>query len=73
MDFEGKNKKPLSINDALIDIDGLFFTETAPMGGNDIEFPTLKNIKDQLISRAIEPEEAIRQARQLREGKQDYH
>lgn len=43
------------------------------MGANDYEMPAIQDILDSLRGGKIEPSEAVRQVRQIKDSKQDYH
>jgi len=43
------------------------------MGANDSELPALQQLQEGLLSGEINPNEAIRRAKEILESKQDYH
>lgn len=43
------------------------------MGANSSEIPDLNHLRDQVVSGAIAPKEAVKQAHQIYASKQDYH
>ena len=47
--------------------------QIAVMGANDYELPTINNILAALRAGNMEPNDAVRQVRQIKASKQDYH
>lgn len=47
--------------------------EISSMGGNDYEMPALEDILERLRDKKLKPEEALKEAMEIRARKVDYH
>ena len=74
MNMEPKTfeKPPMTVEEAHTAIAEIR-QEVAAMGANDREFDSLDQVLAKLDAEALEPEEAVKEARGVLESKQDYH
>ncbi len=72
MNFEQPTGETLNINEARIQIEALR-AEIMQMGANDSENSSIDGIISRLDNREITPEEAVAEARGIRDSKQAYH
>jgi len=69
---EGSAEKIISRDEAMAEIN-FIMQECSVMGANDSEIPTLNRLIKEIEAEEIEPAEALRQAYEIRNSKQDYH
>ncbi len=70
--MESTEKPKLGINEAIQHIHALM-TNTEVMGAQDYEPSAFRNIVVAVMEGSITPEEGVRQADAIVEGKMDYH
>jgi len=63
---------PIVTEDVVAEI-GMIMQQVNVLGANDHELPTLRRILDSFRGGEIGPEDALAQAREVLESKQDYH